>query len=291
MKYTSLNEHLLNTYGQKLYKLSLNAGLSCPNRDGTVGKNGCIFCSAQGSGDFAPDVSYTIGQQIELAKIKVQRKAKCDKFIAYFQSFTNTYGPIPYLEKIFMEAIQHPDIEILSIATRPDCLSPPILELLGRLKQIKPVWVELGLQTIHEETAQFINRGYPLYVYDKAVKDLKKLGIEVIVHVILGLPHETSKQILETVDYVCNSGIQGIKLQLLHVLKNTKLAEYYEEGLFATLTMEEYLDLLEMCIKKIPSSVVIHRLTGDGPKSLLIAPLWSQNKKLVINAINQRFSS
>lgn len=286
-RYTSLNDYLKERFGEKVYKLALNGGVTCPNRDGKIDTRGCIFCSAGGSGDFAESCELSVTEQIECAKLRVSRKIKTGKYIAYFQAYTNTYAPVEYLRKIFTEAIQNPCIVALSIATRPDCLPDDVLKLLSELNKIKPVWVELGLQTIHERTAQYIRRGYTLDVYDNAVKRLKNEKIDVITHVILGLPMETNEDMYRTVQYVCNGGVSGIKLQLLHVLKGTDLARDYEKGLFNVLTMQEYLNILDNCIDIIPKSVVIHRLTGDGAKKDLIAPLWSADKKRVISEINK----
>lgn len=283
--YYSLNSYLKNTYGQKLYKLALDGGMTCPNRDGTLGTRGCIFCSRGGSGEFTPSRLLSVTEQIEAARQMVRKKQKDGFYIAYFQAFTNTYAPIEYLEQIFMEAILHPSIAILSIATRPDCLSDEVLELLARLNRIKPVWIELGLQTIHESSAVFIRRGYALPVFNDALARLKAISIPVIVHVILGLPHESKEDMLATVTYLAHAGIQGIKLQLLHVLKDTDLADYYREGHFQVLTFEEYLDILIDAVEALPSDVVIHRLTGDGPEQLLIAPLWSLQKWHILNGI------
>jgi hypothetical protein len=290
MKYTSLNQYTRERFGEKLYKVALDGGMTCPNRDGTLGTEGCIFCSLSGSGDFAGDRRLSITEQLNMGIEKIRRKSKASHFIAYFQAFTNTYAPVARLRALFTEAISHPDVAVLSIATRPDCLPDDVLELLAELNHIKPVWVELGLQTIHPETAKLIQRGYPLTVYDTAVCELRKRNIDVIVHVILGLPGESTQQMLETVSYVCSGPIQGIKLQLLHVLKDTKLAQMYEAGDYIPMSMDNYLALLTQCIKEIPPSVVIHRLTGDGPKSLLLAPLWSADKKRVLNAINKQLS-
>lgn len=290
MRYNSLNNYLRNKFGCKVYKLSISSGLSCPNRDGKLSTKGCIFCSNGGSGDFATSAALSVTEQIKQAKEKVSKKITNGKYIAYFQSFTNTYGDVDYLKKIFTEAINHPDIVALSIGTRPDCLPNDILDLLNRLNQIKPVWVELGLQTIHEKTARYINRGYTLDVFDQAVENLNKLNIDVIVHLILGLPNETNDMILESVKYVCSKPISGIKLQLLHVLKNTPLEKEYLLNKFHIYSLEEYASLLGECICNIPSDIVIHRLTGDGPKSLLIEPQWSGNKKLVLNYINKYFN-
>ena len=282
----TVNEYLKKTYGCKVYKIALNGGFTCPNRDGKLDTRGCIFCSAGGSGDFAEDPKLSITEQIEAGKKHVAKKISDGKYIAYFQAFTNTYGPIEKLSALFHEAISHPDIVILSIATRPDCLDDAVLDLLAALNKIKPVWVELGLQTIHKETADYIRRDYELYVYDQAVSALRSRGIEVITHVILGLPGESEKQMLETVQYVVNSKANGIKLQLLHVLKGTDLLTDYEAGLFDVLSLDEYIHILKECISLLPDDMVIHRLTGDGDKKLLVAPLWSANKKLVLNRIN-----
>lgn len=299
--YYSLNYYLKKEFGQKVYKLSLNGGMTCPNRDGTLGKNGCIFCSQGGSGDFAASPKLSITKQIEEAKKLVKHKMNDritgskqtedkEKYIAYFQAYTNTYGDISYLRNIFTEAISQPDIVAISIATRPDCLGDDVIDLLAELNKIKPVWVELGLQTCHEKTAAFIRRGYSLKTFDKAVKNLHEINVTVIVHVILGLPGESFADMLETISYI-NSfrkkgiPIQGIKLQLLHLLKNTDLENYS----FHILTLEEYIDILIACVEMLPKDMIIHRITGDGPKSLLIAPLWSSNKKMVLNRIHQEF--
>ena len=283
-----LNEYLRSRFGCKVYKLSLSADVTCPNRDGRLDTRGCIFCSAGGSGDFAADRHKPIAEQMEEAKARVSAKNRDGKYIAYFQSFTGTYAPVSYLRKIFTEAIQPEDIVALSVATRPDCLGPEVLALLSELNQTKPVWVELGLQTIHEGTARYIRRGYPLPVYDKAVRDLKEAGLEVIVHVILGLPGESAEDMLETVRYVAASGADGIKLQLLHVLRGTDLADDYYAGKVPVMSLEEYTDLLCRVVKEIPDEMVIHRLTGDGPKKLLIAPAWSADKKKVLNTRNRK---
>ena len=287
MQYYSLNKYLRDTFGDKIYKLSLNAGFTCPNRDGKLGTKGCIFCSAGGSGDFAESSSLSITQQIERGKERVAKKIKSGKYIAYFQAYTNTYAPVEILKSKYMEAVNHKDIVALSVATRPDCLGDDVLKLLDEINKIKPVFVELGLQTIHERTARYIRRGYTLDVYDKAVSDLKKIGVNTVVHLILGLPGETKQDMLDSVKYVCESGIDGLKLQLLHVLKNTDLEKDYAQGKFKTLEMDEYLDILKSCVDIIPDNIVIHRLTGDGAKKDLISPLWSADKKKVLNAINK----
>lgn len=289
MHYISLSEHLRSRFGCKVYKLALEGGMTCPNRDGTCGTGGCIFCAADGSGAFA-QTGDTVFAQIEAAKARVAGKIRDGKYIAYFQSFTNTYAPVSYLEPLFRAAIDHPDVAVLSIATRPDCLPEDVLDLLAELNRIKPVWVELGLQTIHPDTARYIRRGYELPVYDRAVSDLKARGIEVITHVILGLPGESREQILDTVRYV-GARTDGIKLQLLHVLRGTDLARDYAAGRFRTLELDEYCDLIVDCLRCLPEHVVIHRLTGDGAKKDLIAPLWSGDKKRVLNTLNRRIEN
>ena len=286
-RYYSLDYYIKQTFGEKLYKLSLDGGMSCPNRDGTLGTGGCIFCSAGGSGDFAGSRNVSIKEQLESGKALVQRKHTGSSYIAYFQAYTNTYAPVSYLERIFMEAISEPDVKILSIATRPDCLSPEILELLARLNQIKPVWVELGLQTIHKASSDFIRRGYELDVFEKAVYDLKQIGVSIIVHTILYLPNESVDMMLETISYLNQMPIDGIKLQLLHVLKGTDLAKVYNENPFHLPSMEEYLETLGLVLSHLRPDIVVHRITGDGPKPLLIAPLWTGNKRLVLNSIQK----
>ena len=290
----TLNDYCRETFGEKLYKISLNGGFTCPNRDGTLGSRGCIFCSAGGSGDFAEDPHASIAAQIEAGKRKVEKKMKSGgHYIAYFQAYTNTYAPLEKLEALFTAAISHPDVRVLSVATRPDCIPEETVALLARLNRIKPVWVELGLQTIHEESARYIRRGYPLAVYEDALRRLKEAGLTVITHVILGLPGETREDMLETIKYLAK-GIKdtctdGIKLQLLHVLRNTDLAEDYLAGRFSVMTLEEYLPLLADCVRRLPPDIVVHRITGDGPKNLLLAPLWTGNKRLVLNAITRYF--
>lgn len=286
--YRSLGDEMKEKFGEKVYKLALSGGFTCPNRDGTVGTGGCIFCLG-GSGSFAEEPVESVFEQIERAKRRVEKKNPGGKYIAYFQSYTSTYGPLEKLERLFFEAVSHPDIVALSVGTRPDCLPDDVVALLSRLNEQKPVWVELGLQTIHEKTAAYIRRGYSLSVYDDAVRRLKAAGLTVIVHIILGLPGETAKEMVETARYVGKSGVDGVKLQLLHVLRGTDLAKDYEDGLFKTLSMEDYISILEECIRTLPPSVTIHRLTGDGDKKDLVAPLWSADKKRVLGAIQQAF--
>ena len=288
-RYNSLDYYIKETFHEKLYKLSLNAGCTCPNRDGTCGTRGCIFCSRGGSGDFAADVSLSIPEQLRVEKEKKKSKYSGHPYFAYVQANTNTYGPLEVLEKAFTQALADPEVKVLSIATRPDCLSAEILDLLERLSLIKPVWIELGLQTIHESTAEFIRRGYPLPVFEEALKKLRALGLSVIVHTILYLPGESEADMLETIEYLNRQDIQGIKLQLLHVLKDTDLYDYYLEHPFFLPTMEEYLEFLGTCLCCLRPDIVIHRLTGDGPKSLLAAPLWTGNKRLVLNQMEKSF--
>ena len=286
--YHSLDYMLRERFHEKIYKVTLNGGMTCPNRDGTLGNRGCIFCSSGGSGDFAASSELSITDQIEQQKAMLTGKRPIQKYIAYFQAYTNTYGAPAYLRSIFTEAIRHPDIVALSIGTRPDCLGEEVLELLDELNRQKPVWIELGLQTIHERTARYIRRGYPLACFEEAVRNLRSRQIEVIVHTILGLPQETPEQILQTMDYLNHMDIQGIKLQLLHVLRGTDLAEDYEKGLFSVYTQEEYLNLLISCLEHLSPEIVIHRLTGDGPKELLIAPLWASRKREVLNHLHHQ---
>lgn len=289
--YHSLDYELKKRFGEKIYKLSLNGGMTCPNRDGKAGTRGCIFCSQGGSGDFAGSACQSISEQIETQKSLLSKKRPVHKYIAYFQAYTNTYASVDYLEKIFTEAISHPEVVVLSIATRPDCLGEDVLDLLERLNKIKPVWIELGLQTIHEKTAAFIRRGYRLPCFEEAVRNLRIRGLEVIVHTILGLPGEDEKMVLKTMDYLNHQDIQGIKLQLLHVLNYTDLGTYYAEHPFHILSMEEYLLLLIHCLERLSPDLVIHRLTGDGPKDLLIAPQWSLAKRTVLNTLHQQLKS
>jgi len=286
--YRSLDYILRERFGEKVYKVTLNGGMSCPNRDGTLGRRGCIFCSEGGSGDFAADAALSITDQIESQISILSEKRPIQKYIAYFQAYTNTYAPVEYLRKIFTEAIAHPKVVALSIGTRPDCLGNEVLDLLEELNSQKPVWVELGLQTIHEDTARYIRRGYPLERFDQAVEELRSRGIEVIVHTILGLPGESDDRILETMKYLNQKDIQGIKLQLLHVLKGTDLAYDYLAGRFRVYEREEYLDLVIRCLENLDPEIVIHRITGDGPKELLLAPLWAGRKREVLNLLHHK---
>lgn len=286
-RYYSVDYYLKQAFGEKVYRLALNGGMTCPNRDGTLGSRGCIFCSAAGSGDFAQDGCAPIPEQLAAAKGQLRNKRNCRKFIAYFQAYTNTYAPVEKLRKLFMDAIKDPDVVILSIATRPDCLSGEVLKLLEGLNRIKPVWVELGLQPVHSETSRFIRSGFTLECFHQAVFQLHQRGIPSIVHVILGLPGESGAQMLETVSHVGRLPVFGIKLQLLHVLSGTDLGTLYRERPFPLFTQEEYCEMVCRCLELLPPSITIHRLTGDGPKELLMAPLWSRAKRSVLNQIHQ----
>ena len=286
-RYHSLDYALKSQFGEKVYRIALNGGMTCPNRDGKIGRGGCIFCSGMGSGDFAGSASFSICEQLAAGKAALQAKRPVHSYIAYFQAFTNTYAPVEYLEKIFTEAILDPDVRVLAVATRPDCLSHETVELLRRLNQIKPVWIELGLQTIHPQTARYIRRGYPLEVFDDAVARLKAAGIQVITHIILFLPGETEAQMLKTIDYLNRNPIDGIKLQLLHILKGTDLARDYARSPFHIPDMDEYIRCIGNCIAYLRPDIVIHRLTGDGPKDLLIEPQWTGAKRTVLNHIHQ----
>ena len=296
MKIITLSEYLKGKYGTKVYKLSLQSGCSCPNRDGTLSYGGCIFCSEGGSGDFAAPL-LPLKEQLRLAKARVEAKLPKNraeeeqKYIAYFQSYTNTYGPVERLEALYREALAQPEIVALSLGTRPDCLPDEMLAMLQRLRDEsgKDIWIELGLQSIHEATAERIHRGYPLAVFDNAYHRLKAAGFTVIVHVILGFPWETEDNMLATIRYLSalNPHLDGIKLQLLHVLRGTELGHMYEAESFQTLSLDEYCALVVKCLRLLPPDTVIHRITGDGPKRLLLAPLWSADKKKVLNTLNR----
>ena len=287
----TLSTVLREQYGEKIYKLSLSSGCTCPNRDGTVGFGGCAFCSEGGSGEFA-STAEEIEVQIEEAKERIRKKVSAERFIAYFQSFTNTFGDVGRLTKLYEMVILRDDIVILSIGTRPDCLDDNVMEMLQYLNQIKPVWVELGLQTMHDETAARMNRGYPLVVFEEALRKLKCAGIQVIVHVIFGLPGESKDDMLQTIRYLAELDPvpDGVKLQMLNILKGTLLARQYEEKLFPLLSMEEYTDLVAKSIRIFPEDMILHRMTGDGPGNLLIAPDWIRNKKKVLNTIHRKMS-
>ncbi len=294
----TLSDYLKNTYGEKVYRLSLSSGCTCPNRDGKVGSGGCTFCSEGGSGEFAAKTEIfepsDIKKQIKEAKEIISKKTNARKFIAYFQSYTNTYGDVERLKNLYLEAIRQDDIVALSLGTRPDCLGPEVMDMLKELQKIKPVWIELGLQTIHEETARKINRGYELSVFEDAYRRLKEAGITVIVHVILGLPGETKKDMLDTVRYLASlePSLDGIKLQNLQILKGTVMHKQYLEdpSLFHIMSMEEYTDLVAQCIALLPKDTVVHRMQGDGPRWLLVEPMWSLDKKRVLNMLTKKTS-
>ncbi len=283
--YKTLNEHYKEKFGVKVYKLSIDGGFSCPNRDGTKGTGGCVFCSSKGSGEFA-ESGNSITEQLEKAKLRVENKIKSGKYIAYFQSFTNTYAEVNILEQKYYEAIKPDYIVGLSIGTRPDCLPDETVALLAKINKIKPVSVELGLQTTNEKTAHYINRGYKNDCYFDAVKRLKNAGIEVVTHIIIGLPNESEQDILKTVRDAVNAKTDGVKFHLLHILKGTALEKEYEKGAFECLTLPEYAKILKKCIEILPPHTVVHRITGDGAKKDLIAPLWSADKKKVLNYLN-----
>ena len=288
-RYYSFNDYAREKFGRKIYKIALSGGMTCPNRDGKIGYKGCIFCSG-GSGDFAEPLITTAEEQIKSAIARVEKKAGANAaYMAYYQSYTNTYAPTEKLKALFLPVIENDNIAALSVATRPDCLPDDVIGFLAELNEKKPVFVELGLQTVHEKTAEYIRRGYPLAVFDDAVKRLKAAGLNVVVHIILGLPGESTADMLETVDYVGKSGADGIKLQLLHVLKGTDLCADYENKSFKTLEMSDYIDILGEAVNILPKNIVIHRLTGDAPKKLLVSPKWSADKKAVLAAIYREF--
>ena len=301
-KYISTNDYMKQVFGRKIYKISINGGFTCPNRDGTLGTEGCIFCSGYGSGDFSEDAALSVTEQIEKAKVRVEAKmpqrntaSDVGRYMAYFQAFTNTYAPVERLRSLYMEAVNNPDIVGISIATRPDCLPDEVIDLLEEINKIKPVWVELGLQTVHAKSAEYIRRGYELPVYEDAMRRLRGKVAHIITHVILGLPGETREDMLESVRYVGSfvenaaAGNEfGIKLQLLHVIRGTDLEKDYLAGHFSCMSMEEYVDLIADCIEALPENMVIHRITGDGAKKTLVAPMWSADKKRVLNALNKK---
>lgn len=287
--YHTLDYALKKEYGEKIYKIALDANMTCPNRDGSCGTRGCIFCSAGGSGDFAAK-GISIKQQLEKGKQLFHNKKIGNRFITYFQSYTNTYAPVSKLEKLYREALDESSVVGISIATRPDCLGKDVLALLDRLNKEyaeKFIWVELGLQTIHEQTATLIRRGYPLFIFEQAVTQLQTISIPIITHVIIGLPGETKSMMLETCRFLTQKRIDGVKLQLLHILKNTDLIELYNKKTFEILDIMEYIDIIISCLEILPPDMVIHRVTGDGPKDLLLAPLWSLDKRRVLNTLHQ----
>ena len=285
--YTTLNAHYQARFGCKVYKLSLDGGFTCPNRDGTLDTRGCIFCSAAGGGEFAQQSCGSIARQLELAKSRVRNKIKDGKFIAYFQSFTNTYAPVEILERRFREAMAPDEIVGLAIGTRPDCLGDEVLELLERLNREKPVYVELGLQTVHPETVRYIRRGYENDVYVQAVSNLRHIGVHVVTHIIIGLPGETGEMAVETTRQALLAGTHGLKFHLLHVLRGTDLEKDFQSGTFRCLELEEYGAILKQCFSILPEDIVVHRITGDGAKKNLVAPLWSGDKKRVLNYLNR----
>ena len=287
MDYRTLNEHYRDRFGCKVYKLSLDGGFTCPNRDGTVGTGGCIFCSAYGGGEFAEGGCQSVAEQLERAKKRVQSKNNGGKYIAYFQSFTGTYGPVERLEGLYRAAMVPEDIVGLAIGTRPDCLSDEVVALLERLNKIKPISIELGLQTVHPATVQYIRRGYDNEVYFDAVRRLKEAGLDVVTHIIIGLPGEDAAMAAETTRQAVNAGTDGVKFHLLHVLRGTDLEIDYNSGKFQCLTLPEYAEILKQCLSTLPPHIVVHRITGDGAKRDLIAPLWSADKKKVLNYLNQ----
>jgi len=288
-RYHSLNYFLREKFGEKVFKISLDAGFSCPNRDGTISSGGCIFCSERGSGDFAGDRCFSISKQFEDIKTMMNKKWKDGKYIAYFQAYTNTYAPIEVLKAKYDEAVNQEDVVSLAIATRPDCLKEEVLDLLGEYSKKVYTWVELGLQTSKDETAKLINRGYKLVVFEEAVRKLREKKVDVVVHVIFGLPGETREDMLSTIEYLSRMDIQGVKLHLLHLMKNTPLERLYDQGKLRLLEMEEYLELITTAVTMLPENIVVHRLTGDAPRDLLIGPMWSLRKWEVLNAIDKKF--
>lgn len=286
-RFHNLNYFLRNKFGEKVFKISLDGGFSCPNRDGTISKGGCLFCSERGSGDFAGDRDFSISRQFNDIKTMMSKKWKSGKYIAYFQAYTNTYAPIDVLKQKYEEALKQEGVVALAIATRPDCLGDEVLDLLEEINKKFYVWVELGLQTCNDETARKINRGYKLEVFEDAIKRLKERNIDFVVHSIFGLPGETKEDMLKTVDYIAHSGAQGVKFHLLHLMKGTPLVKLYERGELEFLEQEDYIDLLCKSVEMLPQEMVIHRLTGDAPRDLLIGPMWSLKKWEILNAIDR----
>ena len=286
-RYHSLNYFLRNKYGEKIYKIPLDGGFTCPNRDGKVAKGGCTFCSSNGSGDYAGERMKSISEQFDNIKDMMNKKWKDGKYIAYFQAYTNTYAPINELREKYEEAISKEGVMALAIATRPDCINEEVLDLIEEMNKKVYTWVELGLQTIHDKTAESFNRGYNLETFDKSMEMLKKRNIDTVVHCIFGLPKETKEEMLQTVDYIAHSGAKGIKFHLLHLMKNTNMVKDYENGNLKFLSKEEYIDLVCEGVSRIPQDMIVHRLTGDAPRDLLIGPMWSLNKWEVLNAIDK----
>jgi radical SAM protein (TIGR01212 family) len=288
-RYYSLNCFLREKFGEKVFKISLDAGFSCPNRDGTISKGGCIFCSERGSGDFAGDRCFSITKQFEDIKNMMNKKWKEGKYIAYFQAYTNTYAPISALREKYDEAVKQEGVVALAIATRPDCLGDEVLDLLEEFNKKVYVWVELGLQTINDKSARLINRGYSLAVFEEALEKLHKRNIDVVVHTIFGLPEETNEDMLNTVKFVASKPIKGIKFHLLHLMEETPMVKLYEKGRLKFLEQDDYIDLVCKSITMLPETMVIHRLTGDAPRELLIGPMWSLKKWEVLNSIDRKF--
>lgn len=284
--YRTLNEHYKEKFGCKVYKLSIDGGFTCPNRDGTLGTGGCIFCSGDGGGEFAIKPG-DIREQLEKAKEKVAAKCRSDKYIAYFQSFTNTYAPVEVLRQKYLEAIEPEEIVGLAIGTRPDCLPPETVALLAQINAIKPVSVELGLQTVHEKSVAYIRRGYENQVYFDAVRRLKEADLEVVTHIILGLPGETVEDMVQTTRQAVRAGTDGLKFHLLHILRGTELEKEYAAGKVDCLSLEAYGEILHRCLQEVPPSVTVHRITGDGAKRNLVAPAWSADKKRVLNYLKE----
>lgn len=290
-RYYSYNRFLKESFGEKVYKIALDGGFSCPNRDGTISCGGCIFCSEGGSGDFAEGRGLSISEQIARGKDQTKKKYQGKKYIAYFQAYTNTYAPVEKLRMLYEEAMAPEEIAAIAIGTRPDCLPPEVWDLLEELNHRKPVHLELGLQSCHEETAVLINRGYRTPVFEAAVREAHKRGIRVCAHLILGLPGEDTKQILATIDYIDRLPVDAVKLSMLHVLKNTELARMYERGEVHLYTPESYMDCLFACMEHLRPDIVIERITGDGPKSILIGPEWTGNKRYVMNTIRREMKA
>lgn len=291
LPYQSLNYYLKQTYGVKVYKAAVNGGFTCPNRDGSKGIGGCIFCSGEGAGECAGSLEDPIATQMQLEIQRLIQSHHAEKFIAYFQAFTNTYGPVDELQRKYSEALQDSRVVALTVGTRPDCLSDPVIELLQEIAKTREVWVELGLQTIHETTARHINRCYDLACFEDAMARLKKAGIKTVVHLIFGLPGETKAMMLESVRCVAVSGAWGVKFHLMHVLRDTVLAEQYARHQFSVLTQDEYLDLVVSAIRLLPPSMVIHRLTAEAPKDILVAPQWCIYKRQVLNDLHKKLKA
>lgn len=288
-RYHSLNYFLREKFGEKVFKISLDGGFSCPNRDGKISKGGCVFCSERGSGDYAGDRELSISNQFDDIKEMMSKKWKSGKYIAYFQAYTNTYAPVDELRRKYEEALNKEGVVAIAIATRPDCLGDDVLDLLDEINKKVYLWIELGLQTSNDETAKRINRGYKLEVFEEAMKKLKERNIDVVVHDILGLPGETKEDMLNTVNYIAHSGAKGIKLHLLHLMKDTPMVSLYEKGKIEFLSEEDYIDLIVKAVSMLPEDMVVHRLTGDAPRALLIGPMWSLKKWEVLNAIDKKF--